>query len=41
MMMRLMDFLKNGGITAVFISLTVGVQELECFVPHGHLDSFA
>jgi circadian clock protein KaiC len=29
MMMRLMDFLKNGGITAVFISLTAGGQQLE------------
>jgi len=29
MMMRLMDFLKNSGITAIFISLTAGGSELE------------
>jgi circadian clock protein KaiC len=29
MMMRLMDFLKNSGITAIFVSLTAGGSELE------------
>src|SRR6266853_6014507 len=29
MMMRLMDFLKNSGITAIFVSLTAGGSTLE------------
>ena len=43
MLMRLMDFLKSAGITAVFVSLTAGGETLEKterghFFSHRHLD---